>query len=89
MSDSIDLSTLRMTCRRCVIDRPRAEGIGVDVPDPGSEWGMGTLVWASFWSRSWLPISSLSVERQIGTYERRVSRSDRAMLSVNTCLKAW
>ena len=71
------------------MDRPRAEGIGVDVPDPGSDSGMGILVWASFWSRSWLPIRSLSVECQIGTYERRVSRSDREMLMVNTCLATW
>jgi len=48
-SDSIDRSTRRITCRREVIDRPRGEGIGVDVPD--SE-GMGRLVWASFWSRA-------------------------------------
>jgi hypothetical protein len=29
----MDLSTRRMTCRREVIDRPRAEGIGVEVPE--------------------------------------------------------
>jgi hypothetical protein len=30
------------------MDRPRADGIGVDVPDPDSDSRIGVLVWASF-----------------------------------------
>jgi hypothetical protein len=55
ISDSIDLSTRRMTCRRDVMDSPRADGMGVDVPE---SVGAGMLVCASFWSRRCLSVSS-------------------------------
>jgi hypothetical protein len=37
ISDSIDLSTLRITCLRCVIDSPRGEGTGDDGLESESE----------------------------------------------------
>lgn len=57
ISDSIDLSTRRITWRRESVDRPRGDGIGVDIP----ESGIGRLVWASFWSRAWLIFSPFQV----------------------------